>query len=92
MQITRVHFTLSILIKMLGMNMQERIKLAYTAALAQVPRLLTWIEEIEKCHHNKNPAMNQLQVKQICQLLNFIKAEIITCLQIRTRSKYIFQF
>ena len=48
MQITSVHFTFSILIRMLGMNMQERIKLAYTAALAQVPRLLTWIEEIKR--------------------------------------------
>ena len=41
MQITSVHFTFKILIMMLGMNMQERIKLAYTVALAQVPRLLT---------------------------------------------------
>ena len=42
MHTTRVPFTFNFLIKMLGMNMQERIKLAYTAALAQVPRLFTY--------------------------------------------------
>ena len=41
MQTTSVHFTFNFFIKMLGKNMQERIKLAYTVALFHVPRLLT---------------------------------------------------
>ena len=71
MQITRVHFTLSILIKMLGMNMQERIKLAYTAALAQVPRLFTWIKEIEKHCKNDKPVIDQLQMTKKSNLTTF---------------------
>ena len=46
MQITRVHFTLSHLMRMLGMNMQERIRLTYTAVEDQVPRFWTVLMEL----------------------------------------------
>ena len=48
METTRVHFTFNFLIMMLGKNMEERIMLALTVALLQVPRLLTFKSKIMK--------------------------------------------